>query len=281
MAKKSTAKKDSGLSRNAIERIVVAAILVPLVIVVVFFIKKPVVVGCILAVVAALAAFEFARMSPMKSNMNLVYGFSALTGLFPIVVAQAGRDYLSLFMVVAVLVAMAAPMAFDEDIKKRFDKMLWFVLGVCYIGLLTSHFQMLWGLKGGRHMLMLVCVMVWVNDIGAYVAGSNFGKNKMTPELSPKKTYEGLLGGAAAAVGSAFIYAHFHKFPVLDTGKMFILAFAVVVAATIGDLFESFIKRYAGVKDSGTLLKGHGGVLDRIDSLIFAVPVAYYVIRYL
>ena len=116
-------------------------------------------------------------------------------------------------------------------------------------------------------------ILVWVNDSAAYLIGKNFGKQKLFPSISPKKTVEGFLGGLFfACVSSYFI---FYYTETLTSTNWLILAIIVSVMGTFGDLIESKFKRQANVKDSGIIMPGHGGLLDRLDSIIFASPFIY------
>lgn len=112
----------------------------------------------------------------------------------------------------------------------------------------------------------------WVNDTGAYCTGVLFGKHPLFKRISPKKSWEGSIGGATFCIASSFALAHF--FPILPTIVWVGMAIVVVIFGTWGDLTESLMKRQLGIKDSGTILPGHGGVLDRFDSTIMAVPAA-------
>lgn len=120
-------------------------------------------------------------------------------------------------------------------------------------------------------------VLVWVNDSFAYIIGKNFGKQKLFPSISPKKTFEGFLGGLFFACVSSFFIALYTE--TLTFTYWLILAIIVSVFGTIGDLIESKFKRQAGVKDSGIIMPGHGGLLDRLDSIIFAAPFIYLFLR--
>lgn len=115
-------------------------------------------------------------------------------------------------------------------------------------------------------------VFLWLNDTGAYLCGSLLGKHKLFPRISPKKSWEGSIGGTIVAMASAVAVAHF--FPVLNVWQWVGMALVVVVAGTYGDLTESMIKRSLDVKDSGRMLPGHGGILDRLDSMLFAIPAS-------
>jgi phosphatidate cytidylyltransferase len=122
----------------------------------------------------------------------------------------------------------------------------------------------------GPQLLLFLILLVVAADVGAYFAGRNFGRNKLAPRVSPGKTWEGVLGGFVAAAVLAAIGVWWFK---VDAPRFVALCLIVVVASIIGDLTESLFKRHAGLKDSGTLLPGHGGLLDRVDSVTAAAPV--------
>lgn len=128
-------------------------------------------------------------------------------------------------------------------------------------------------------LLMLMLVVVWAGDTFAYYLGTRWGRHKLAPVVSPHKSWEGAVAGMAGSVVAALAF-HLWR-PELFTGSLVPLAAVTALAAQIGDLVESLIKRAAGVKDSGTLLPGHGGVFDRIDALLFAAPVWYFGLRLL
>jgi phosphatidate cytidylyltransferase len=129
--------------------------------------------------------------------------------------------------------------------------------------------------EDGADLLLLVLVCVICTDVAAYYVGSNFGKHRMAPRLSPKKSWEGAAGGLLASVGVA-VLANFWFFQRLPLGHAIAIGLILGVVAILGDLSESLVKRAAGVKDSSSLIPGHGGLLDRVDSLLFAGPVLYY-----
>lgn len=126
-------------------------------------------------------------------------------------------------------------------------------------------------------LLLGAFILIWVNDSAAYVVGKNFGKQKLFPSISPKKTVEGFLGGLFFACLSSYLIATYTE--TLNFTLWLTLAIIVSVFGTIGDLIESKFKRQAGVKDSGTIMPGHGGLLDRLDSIIFAAPFIYLFLR--
>jgi len=126
-------------------------------------------------------------------------------------------------------------------------------------------------------LLLGALILMWINDSAAYLVGKNFGKQKLFPSISPKKTVEGFLGGLFFACVSSYFIAEYTD--TLNFNSWLILAIVVSVFGTLGDLIESKFKRQAGVKDSGVIMPGHGGLLDRLDSLIFAAPFIYLFLR--
>lgn len=149
------------------------------------------------------------------------------------------------------------------------------VLGIAYLSLPLSFLTLLAEFEQGRLWLLFLLVVIWSNDTFAYFIGKNLGKHKLAPEVSPKKTLEGAIGGI---IGGALVGMVFVHFTGLSAGLLETAAITMVIGlvAMAGDLAESLIKRAANVKDSGTIIPGHGGVLDRIDSLIFPVPLLYF-----
>jgi phosphatidate cytidylyltransferase len=130
----------------------------------------------------------------------------------------------------------------------------------------------------GRLALLTVLLAVWADDTAAYFVGRTIGRHRMAPTLSPKKSWEGFVAGAAAAIAVAFFALYQDRNTYLSIWQAVALGASIAVAAALGDLFESAVKRDVGVKDSGRLLGGHGGFLDRLDAPLFAGPAAYAVL---
>jgi phosphatidate cytidylyltransferase len=127
----------------------------------------------------------------------------------------------------------------------------------------------------GKQWLVFLYFVIWASDIGAYSIGIPFGKHRLYEKVSPKKSIEGLIGALAAAAGMALLCRAWFMPPV-STGEAIALGLVLASVGTIGDLAESLFKRAAGVKDSGGIIPGHGGILDRMDSMLFAAPVMYF-----
>ena len=151
------------------------------------------------------------------------------------------------------------------------------LLGVVYVPFFGAHVILMTGLPHGAAITICYIGIVAANDIGAYATGSLFGKHPMAPTVSPKKSWEGSAGATLLVFVLALtVGPHIAPFTI---GSAVALAAVAAVVAPLGDLAESLIKRDLGVKDMGTLLPGHGGVLDRIDSLLLVAPAAYWLIR--
>jgi phosphatidate cytidylyltransferase len=149
------------------------------------------------------------------------------------------------------------------------------VFGVVWVGGGLAHLMLVRDLPvDGRLLLFTVLFTVWADDTAAFFVGRAIGRHRLAPAISPGKSWEGFVGGTIAAVAVTF-FALYEQ-DVVTIGGSLLVGAAIALASTLGDLFESAVKRDLGVKDSGRLLGGHGGVLDRVDSLLWAGPAAYY-----
>lgn len=151
------------------------------------------------------------------------------------------------------------------------------LFGAIYVGFTLAHLVLIREYEHGMWLAFVMIVSIWVNDSFAYMAGSTFGRHKLAPRISPKKTWEGLIAGS---IGTTAVWAAASLLPGIEIPLAWRLAIGIAasVAAVIGDLAESRMKREVGVKDSGTLLPGHGGYLDRFDSFIMVAIVTFYML---
>lgn len=155
-----------------------------------------------------------------------------------------------------------------------FDDAAIMVLAVLYVGLGFHFFMSARNMAGGLATLFYALLIVWITDSGAYLVGRKLGKHKLAPRISPNKTWEGSIGGTVISVIVSAIYIYF--FPqTYSWSVMLIISLIASCAGQFGDLIESALKRYYNVKDSGKILPGHGGILDRFDSLLLVLPVLY------
>ena len=163
--------------------------------------------------------------------------------------------------------------------KNDFGKTLFIDLfSVIYTGFLISFLVKIFAISGGRMLILLLFILVWASDIFAYYGGRHFGRHKLIVSLSPKKTTEGAVIGFLAAVLTALLFRIFiSEYKEFTFLSFIFLSSVTIIAGMFGDLTESLIKRIGGKKDSGYLIPGHGGILDRIDSLILAAPFFYYI----
>ena len=167
--------------------------------------------------------------------------------------------------------------------KNPITRLSYIILGQCYIALPLTILNLLAFPDSTANppyrwiWIIALFVFIWANDSGAYLVGVMFGKHRLWERISPKKSWEGFFGGLSFAIISAFIFAHYYQHIALC--HWIALSIGVVIFGTFGDLFESLIKRSVEVKDSGRLLPGHGGFLDRFDSLLFAIYAIFIYIQ--
>jgi phosphatidate cytidylyltransferase len=205
---------------------------------------------------------------------------AAFAGLIGLVVAAELGDVSDVLMVLAAsfplvfLLAIAMPVRPGPSVTASMSITF---LGLFWIGLALAHAILLMRLPNGDGVLVELLVGTFVGDTGAYLGGRLFGTRKLAPRISPNKTVEGLLIGMLAAVAGVELAAVWDDS--VSAGQALWLGIAVAIAAPVGDLFESKIKRDAGTKDAGTLFGAHGGALDRLDAAFFVIVAGYYVWR--
>lgn len=209
-----------------------------------------------------------------RANPVRLAGFLALTGL--VAAALYGSSTHPAQVLLAAVVSL--PALFGLTLAQRTPSvggMALTLLGIYWIGFGLAHAVLLRGLPHGAGIVIDVLVGTFLGDTGAYLGGRLFGKRPLAPTVSPNKTVEGLLIGMAVAVLSVWFAGRYQDW--LPGTHALVLGLGVAVFAPIGDLFESFVKRQAGTKDTGTLLGAHGGVLDRLDAVLFTAVAGYYI----
>jgi phosphatidate cytidylyltransferase len=225
-------------------------------------------------VIAALAAYEWAKLAGLKSAGQIVYLLLICAIVW--VVMNHASQLLRFFIyagvawwfAICLYLFKAHPQLADSKVSplKLLAGML--VLPAAVFAMNTIHMQ-----HNGAEWLLYGLVLVWVADSGAYFSGKRFGRNKLAPAISPGKTREGLYGAVAAVCAYSVAAAYYFGLDITDTIRLILLAVVLTLVSVAGDLYESVLKRERGVKDSGAILPGHGGILDRIDSVLAAMPV--------
>lgn len=162
-----------------------------------------------------------------------------------------------------------------RDLKGSLVESAVLVFGVLYVALTLGHLLLTRALAGGEFLILFVVLVTWAGDTGAYYTGTSLGRRRLAPAISPNKTVEGLIGGVAVALAAA-MGAGMWLLPSFSVADCLATGLLLSMAGVVGDLVESALKRSAGVKDSGALIPAHGGMLDRLDSMLFAAPAFYY-----
>ena len=257
--------------------------------------------AALLAIVSAIGAWELFRIARATGLTPLDNLGIALAGILPLLVHarylrlyEPNTSISPLTLAALVVLALLAIAIWARGVAGRpLAAVATTVFGIAYTGGMLSYGYAIryhdyafggatiggWSVPTGGVLLLLPMLLTWASDIGAYAVGRTMGRHKLIPRVSPGKTVEGAIGGVVVTVLVCWAYVRFALVPhaQLALGPLDTLIFAIVisVAAQVGDLAESLIKREAGVKDSSHIIPGHGGVLDRFDSLLFVLPVAY------
>jgi phosphatidate cytidylyltransferase len=240
-----------------------------------------------LSAVAAIGAWEILRMARTGGSDPLEIPAIVLTAAIPLAVhaSYLGVFQVTVTMAVLVFLALLASVIWARGVERK--PLVSFgvtIACIIYPALVAYMYPIRYhgyavGALAGTVLVMFPIAVTWATDTGAYAFGRMFGKHKLIPAVSPAKTVEGAIGGLFVAILGAWIYAQFLLKPFAQLGLspigIVIFGIAIGVFGQLGDLAESLLKRDAGVKDSSKLLPGHGGILDRFDSLLFVLPVAF------
>tara|TARA_R110000796_G_scaffold41772_2_gene103382 strand:+ start:46104 stop:46919 length:816 start_codon:yes stop_codon:yes gene_type:complete len=220
--------------------------------------------------------FEFKRITKLKGY----YIFTAYLALWWSFIYfindySYSKSVINILMFITITINIALLFYLFSKKEKNFTSIQKFLIGLFYIGGGCIFLTMIPYQENNfaKFLIMGIFILIWVNDSFAYLVGKTMGKNKLFPTVSPKKTWEGTIGGLLFALVAAYFMSKYETN--ISLIKWLILALVIVISGNLGDLLESKFKRAAGVKDSGAILPGHGGMLDRLDSLIFAAPFAY------
>jgi len=285
------------------KRVLTALVLIPVVLAIVF--KAPLwLFAAILAAIVLLAQHEYLNIvaaCDIQPVRRLTYLVSVLVIVGLLFLSQ-DLIYMGFPWSVGLLfspalllllpVIFGVPIVFRKDMKASLQAAAASSFGILYISVSLGLLISLRHSPGNEYLILFILFSVWGGDIAAYYVGRSLGRHKLAPVVSPNKSWEGAVASVFASVAIAALVFHYraainsfflphHDEPIsfsvdLTWTAVLILGVVTNIAAQLGDLFESALKRGAGVKDSGTLLPGHGGMLDRIDALLFAIPVVWY-----
>lgn len=240
----------------------------------------PYVLSVLFGLIAFSSALEFIKLCNKKNSFSIS---QELTGLMSVLVfvliCSVGYNVLSKQYLCLLLLVL--PIQMGVELYRKTENALSNVVGGFFaIAYSTLPFALLSNIRletvgevSGAYFVLSYFVLIWIHDSGAYLVGSTFGKHRLFERISPKKTWEGLFGGLSfSLLASYFINDYFQFMPMLN---WLILILIVIITANLGDLAESMLKRNVGVKDSGNILPGHGGLLDRFDAVLFSAPFVF------
>lgn len=265
------------------KRIITSFILLALIIWVIFFAPR-IVLEISVAIIGVLGLWEWAKLAGIQNTwfrflyscLWLIYYFQFTSLKF----IHIDMNYFwlpfclaLLFTLICWLVCLGFIVAYPKGTRFWDKKIILLLLGWILIPTFAIALKTLSSMYDKNDDLIYLLLLVWAADIGAYFVGRTYGKRKLAPKVSPGKTVEGMLGGLGFAMIIAMIASYWFHLESSYWIEWLLLSLITVLASVVGDLFESMLKRQRGLKDSGNLLPGHGGVLDRIDSLIAAAPI--------
>lgn len=244
----------------------------------------------LLALATAAASWEYAKLIAQSGIPLERSSFTVVSVLAVVAYGFGGELYTLLVFTAGALIFISGYLAHPDGLKSVASALL----GLFYFPYLLHFFYSLFQVEQGFYYALLLLLLVWAYDTGAYLVGSLWGRHKLFPPLSPKKSWEGVIGGWVLALITGVLSLQAMplvyqpppwqiplSFSLQDAVLHgFVLSLLVSIFAQLGDLFESKLKRTAGVKDSGVFFPGHGGMLDRMDSLLFALPAFYFYAHY-
>ena len=254
-------------------RIYTVLVLAPLLYAVIRYLP-PLAFSGVVVLAGALALFEFYRLCFSNRSHSWLMGIG-LAG-FAAVILGAHRPEIIVPSLLAALVGIVSlPLFSRVPLEQSLRDGAMTLFGVLYLGLTLGSLSMTRLLPQGEWLIFFLLLVTWASDTGAYYVGTVYGRHPLAPTISPKKTVEGLVGGLIGAIMVAYA-VRWWFLPELSGLDCLVLAMLLTITGLWGDLTESAMKRGVGIKDSGGILPGHGGMLDRLDSLLFAAPAFYY-----
>ena len=260
-----------------VKRVLTGLIGVPLLVALIYF--APTWVFTVLILFAALLSLNefYAMTSPEKPHTIIFFNYLLTAGLFCSLLVK-GSYYIAIIPLF-IMLPLALFMAGYRGKPPKIGEIGRILMGPFYICLPLMLLVEIFKLPRGQWWVFFILAVIFAGDTGSFYVGRSLGKHKLS-RISPGKTWEGAIGGLLSNIAAAGIFGYLF-FPSLSVTSIVVLAMAMGIGGQIGDLAESMLKRISKAKDSGTVLPGHGGLLDRIDALLFAIPIVYLYLSYI
>ena len=255
------------------KRVLTALILIPILVYIVQFAPVAVCIGVIF-VAMLLALQEYLSLVDIPVSFRVVSSLIAATATL----VHIWPQFYFVLLIGAMLLLMLALFS-SLELAAGFRAAVSSFFGAAYVGGLMGFLIAVRMWNGGEDFLMMLLIIIWAGDSFAYFAGKSFGRHKLSPAVSPNKTWEGAIAGFVFGIVAA-VLCKFTFIPGIQLVHAIGLGAVVGISGQIGDLCESIVKRAAKVKDSGGMIPGHGGMLDRVDSLLFGAPAMYYYLSF-
>ena len=265
---------------NFITRTLTGAVFVLSILASIYFQNSYFTLSALFSVFCTLGLYEFYKLVNLNDKVQVPSIALIIAGL----VLYAGCIQMAVWGTATLIIAYALyilALVIAELYRNKpapMHNLAFSLLGQCMVALPFSMLNLI-ATTENIHWILALFILIWVTDTGAYLTGMLLGKHKFFERISPKKTWEGFIGGAVFAIAGSVVF--WYIFPIAPIWQWIIFGILVVLFGTYGDLFESLLKRTVQIKDSGNILPGHGGLLDRFDSLLFAIPVIYIYLIFL
>lgn len=262
-------------------RVLTSIALVPVLFVVVWFLPPAYFAGLAI-IAAAIGQYELYTMARARGGITplmiigIVLGALVILNVYRPILSYRGGPYI--WIALCVLAVITARLFSRRPVEGALEDIAVTAFGIVYVALLFAFQVAIHAGPAGKKWLLFLYLVIWASDTGAYYVGTAFGKRRLYEKISPKKSIEGLMGGTLASIVIAVLCKSW-LVPALGWVEAALLGAFLALVGTAGDLAESLIKRSAGVKDSGTVIPGHGGILDRMDSMLFAAPALFFYLR--
>lgn len=266
---------NSSLKKVDRRRLYSAIVFIPLLYVAIRY-SPPWLFSLLLGMASMLALWEFLSLASGTTDVHGGKLASCLGAFILLFIMHKGFfSFLYPWMFGIIMIMLTGFLVSPAAMKHPLTSSAGFSFGMLYVAGLLGHFILLRQMDHGIALVFFVLIVTWLADTGGFVVGLSFGRHALAPILSPKKTIEGLIGGVLFSVIGAII-SHFWFLPFFSLWECAMLGGGFALIGAVGDLSESAIKRSVSVKDSGTIIPGHGGILDRVDSLLLTGPALYY-----